>query len=90
MAEVKLWAVGSGEVKPWIKASRDAVKYIKGLDGFRGVHIVPNDGRTMWLFDTLNNAKIARNLMESQGIVCGKHIVDVFVDEKYLAEKGEE
>jgi hypothetical protein len=43
----------------------------------------------MWLFDTLNNAKIARNLMESKGIACGKHIIDVFVDERYLTERRE-
>ena len=82
MSERKLWAVATGEVRPWLKRSREAVEYIKDLDGFVGVH--PVDGCTLWLFDTLNNAKIARNLMLSKGIQCGDNICDVFVDEKYL------
>lgn len=82
MSERKLWAVTTGVVRPWLKRSREAVEYIKDLDGFVGVH--PVDGYTLWLFDTLNNAKIARNLMLSKGIQCGDNICDVFVDEKYL------
>ena len=70
----ELWAVASGQLKPWRRASRDAVKYMGGLDGFVGVHIIPGDGRTLWYFDTLNNAKGARNLMRAKGIPVGVNI----------------
>lgn len=88
MSERKLWTVATGEVDPFKKASRDAVKFISTLHGFVGVH--PLDGYTIWLFDTENNAKIARNKMQGKGIVCGTNICDVYVDEKYLKEQDHE
>lgn len=83
MAEVKCWAIGTGKVNPLFKASRQAANYISNLEGFVGIHIGP-DGRNVWLFDTENHAKVARNMMRSKGIECGKHIGECFVDEKYL------
>ena len=81
--EVRLWTVATGYVDPFKKASRDEVDFIKKLHGFIGVHPVPGRG-TLWLFDTENNAKIARNKMEGKGIVCGRSICDCGVDKKYL------
>ena len=86
MAEVKCYGIGTGRVDLLKKASRDAAKYIKDLDGFIGVHILP-DLRNLWIFDTENNAKRAKNLMESKGIKCGKGIGEIYVDEKYLGGK---
>lgn len=83
MAEVKCYGIGTGAVNPLYKKSRDAVDFIKGLEGFKGVHTIP-DGRNLWIFDTLNHAKVARNMMESKGIICGKEIGEVYVDEQYL------
>ena len=82
MSERKLWTVATGVVNPLVKESRQAVKFISKLHGFVGVH--PVDGYTVWLFDTENNAKIARNKMRNKGIECGTNICDVYVDEKYL------
>ena len=69
-----LWAVASGKIKPWLRKSREAVDYIAGLPGYVAVHIVPEDGRTLWFFETLNDAKGARNLMRSKGIAVGANI----------------
>lgn len=83
MAERKCYAIGTGRIDPWRKASREAVKYIKSLEGFQGVHILP-DLKNLWIFDTENNAKRAKNNMESKGIQCGKNIGEIYVDENYL------
>ena len=87
MSEVKCWAIGTGRVSMMRKASRDAAKYITEQDGFVGVHIVP-DGRTLWLFDSENSAKVARNNAEAMGIKCGTHIGEFFVEDKYLGGKS--
>lgn len=83
MAEIKCYGIGTGCVNPFYKKSREAVEYIAVLDGFMGVHTL-QDGRNLWIFDTLNHAKAARNLMEREGIVCGKEIGEVYVDEQYV------
>lgn len=88
MAERKCWTVATGRTDIFRKASRDAVKYLVKQQGFVGVHIVP-DGRQLFLYDSENHAKIARNMAESKGIVCGKNICECYVDEKYLAKEGE-
>lgn len=86
MAEIKVYAVGTGNVDPLKRKSRQAVKYCSKLNGLVGVHPHYPDG-TLWLFDTENNAKIAKNKMESRGILTGRNICEVFIDEKYLKEK---
>lgn len=73
MAEIKCWGVGTGRVSLLHKASREASKYLSEQNGFVGAHIL-QDGRMLWLYDTENNAKRAKNNAESKGIVCGKHI----------------
>lgn len=71
----KGYTVATGNVNPLLKRSREAVKYIKTLEGFVGVHPTPYG--TLWIFDTKNNAKGARNLMEYNGIQCGTNICEV-------------
>lgn len=83
---MKAYTVATGNVNPLMKRSRQAVKYITKLEGFLGVHPAPPRG-TLWLFDTENNAKIARNKMEDKGIVCGVNICEVEFDEKYIQPK---
>ena len=73
MEKMYVWTVATGEVKIWRKESREAVQYIKTLEGLVGVHPVPGRG-VLWLFDSENNAKGARNLMQSKGIQCGTNI----------------
>lgn len=68
------YGLATGAVKPWIKASRNAVKFMTDQEGFIGVHPTPDCRYTMWFFDTLNNAKRARNRGENKGIQFGYNI----------------
>ena len=67
-----LWSVATGNVNPFMKRSREVVKYISGLEGFKAVH--PNSKGTLWLFDSENHAKAARNLLRMKGVQCGNNI----------------
>ena len=68
-----VWTVAIGNFNPFKKESREAVKFIKDLEGLVAVHPVYPKG-TLLLFDSENNAKGAKNLMEAQGIQCGRNI----------------
>lgn len=89
MSEVKVYTVAIGnpplplESREVRKNAEKAVKFIKGLDGFIGVHPVPPRG-TLCLFRTENDAKIARNRMNAEGIQTGDNICEGFIDEKYV------
>ena len=94
-----LWSVATGNVNPLYKASREAVKYVQTLDGFRAVYPTPNRVGTLWLFDSENNAKGARNLMKSKGIKCGENICRfrqddngkfVFDDPKFTEDRDDD
>lgn len=79
---MKVYTVAVGNVDPTNKYSRKAVEYISKLDGLVGVH--PSYPRgTLILFDTENNAKIARNLMNAKGIQTGRNICEVEIDDRY-------
>ena len=84
--EVKLWAVGTGTVKPWLKKSREAATFITMLDGFVAVHI-PDEYHVAWLFDSEEHAKKAMEDMHEVGIETGKGIGEVFAKKEYL-ERG--
>ena len=73
---VKAWSVAVGNINPLQKASRDAVKYISKLNGFVGFFPHYPHG-TLCFFKTENNAKIARNKMESKGIQTGRNICEM-------------
>lgn len=81
--EVTLWAVATGGVDVLNRESRRAAKFISKLHGFIAIHPV-DYYHILWLFDTENNAKVARNKMEAKDIICGKNICPVYVDQKYL------
>lgn len=70
------YTVATGNVDFLKKSSRDAVKYISQLEGLMGVHPMPPKG-TLWIFDTENNAKKAKNKMEANGIQCGYNITEI-------------
>lgn len=76
---MELWTVATGNVVPWNKKSREALNFIKNLEGFVGAQPHYPYG-TLWFFDSENNAKIARNLMQAKGILCGKNICKVEAD----------
>lgn len=95
MAEVKCWTVAVGNLPmPWHsrkvkKSAKEATHYINGLNGFLGFHPCPPDG-TLCIFDSENNAKRARNLMNAKGILTGTNICEVFVDEMYIQRRAED
>ena len=65
------------------KGMEEAIKYIKKLDGFVGVHPV-DLWHTLLLFDIENNAKGARNLLIAKDIQCANYIVPILIETKYL------
>lgn len=65
------------------KGMKEALEYIKKLDGFVGVHPV-DLWHTLLLFDTENNAKRARNLLRAKDVQCANYIVPILVETKYL------
>ena len=95
MSEVKLYTVAVGNAPmPWHsrkvkKSAEQAIRFIAKLDGFVGVHPMPPRG-TLCLFRTENDAKIARNKMNAEGIKTGNNICECFVDEKYIQGGDEE
>lgn len=82
-----VWTVATGNVDPLKKASRKAVELVKGLEGFVAVHSHYPHG-TLWLFDSLNNAKGARNQMEAKGIQCGTNICRGWINGSILEIEG--
>lgn len=72
--EIIVFALGTGRMIPMLgkmKAMKKAIEFIKAQDGFIGVH--PIDlWHTLIIFDTLNNAKGARNNMKAKGIPVGQ------------------
>ena len=84
---MKVYTVAVGNVNPLSRRSRKAVKFISKLKGLVGVHPHYPDG-TLILFDTENNAKIARNEMNAVGIVTGSNICEVEIDDKYAEREG--
>lgn len=83
MKEVKCWAFGVGNVNPFMKRSRDAVKYISKLEGLVGVHPHYPDG-TLIIFKTKNDAIRGMNDLRAKGIQTGFNIGEVYVEERYL------
>ena len=72
----KLYSVSTGRVDPLMKASRDAVMFISKKEGFIGLHPTPDGNYTLWLFDSVNNAIGAKNLMKYRGIEVGNNICE--------------
>jgi len=55
--------------------------FVKDCDGFTAIHLIIPSG-ILWLYDSLNNAKAAKNIARMQGICCGKNIARFIWDEK--------
>ena len=87
--EVIAFAVGGGSVAPIPgkrKAIKQALDYIQGLEGYLGLYPV-DFWHTLFIFDTLNNAKGAKNLMKFKGIPTGKYVGPVLIPEEFAKEK---
>lgn len=95
--EETCWTVAIGILPmPWhsrkIKKLAEAVlEYLKGVEGFLGVTPMYPNG-TLLIFRTENDAKRAKNRLDSMGVITGSHICEVFVKKEYLqqAKEGEE
>ena len=68
-----LWSVSTGNVNPLHKASLKAAGYMCMQEGFVAVSYEYPHG-TLWLYDTENSAKTARNQARLHGIRCGSNI----------------
>ena len=84
--EIICFAIGAGRVIPKNRKEKKeiakAMKFIMSLDGFLGIY--PHDmDSTAIIFDTLNNAKGAYNLMKAKEISLG-NIVPIMVNKRYL------
>ena len=75
-----LYSIATGMIDITRSSSRAAAEFIKSCEGFIAVHITTRG--ILWLFDSLNNAKIARNKCEGEGMTVGKNIGLFTVDEK--------
>lgn len=91
----ELYSVATGRILIWKKASRDAVRFIQKQKGFVAIAPVDYYGGTLWLFDSLNNAKRARNMMKLKGIGTGDNICrftyedgKLVFDEEYARREG--
>lgn len=80
----EMWGIVTGEVRPWIKESADAARFITSQEGFLAVH--PMDGHTVWFYDSLNHAKAARNRIEAAGGQCGTNISHFVVGDDGIPE----
>lgn len=70
---MELYSVATGNVDPFNTASTEAVKFVKGLPGMVGVH-PGSDRGTLWMFDSLDHARSAKNSMDEAGIITGTNI----------------
>lgn len=68
-----MWSVVTGRISLLNKASRQAVAFMTKCEGFCAIQM-PDEWHTIFLYDSLNNAKGARNRAEANGIKCGKNI----------------
>lgn len=91
----EMYSVATGRILIWKKASRDAVRFIQKQKGFVAIAPVDYYGGTLWLFDSLNNAKQARNMMKLKGIGTGDNICrftyedgKLVFDEEYARGEG--
>lgn len=75
-----LYSIATGMIDITRGSSRAAAEFIKSCEGFVAVHITARG--VLWLFDSLNNAKIARNKCEGEGMTVGKNIALFTADEK--------
>lgn len=79
-----VYAIGAGRIAPklgMMKALRKAIKEIQKCDGFVG--IFPVDlWHTLLVFETLNNAKGAKNVLSAKGMELG-NVVPIMIPKDF-------
>lgn len=80
-----VFTFGTGRIVPKFgmhKQMKAGMDLVKKQDGFLGIH--PIDlWHTLLIFDTLNNAKGARNNLKAKGIGVGQ-VVPILVKKEYI------
>ena len=74
------FALGTGRIIPKLgykKRMKETFDYIKSLDGFYGIYPV-DLWHTMLIFDTLNHAKAAKNMLKFKKVPVG-NVIPVLV-----------
>lgn len=83
-----LYSVSTSFIKPGTPEADSLLNFARGQGGLESVH-VEKDG-IIWLYDSLNNAKIARNIIEAAGFRCGKNICRFRIEDRDLVYEGVE
>lgn len=85
LGQVIIYALGAGRIIPKFgkaKAQKKAMKFIEKQKGFVGVHLV-DLWHTLLLYETLNDAKGAKNELKFYNVSVGQ-IVPCLVNEEQL------
>lgn len=71
------------------KQARQVSDFLNSLDGILGIHMVDRY-HTLLAFETLNQAKIARNRIKAEGNPVGDHIMNAEIseDRQMITVKG--
>ena len=86
MSEVKAYTVAIGNFSiPFTRDQKKLIKIIEKFDGFYGLHPAYPYG-TLLIFKTENDAKRARNELDSLGVQTGNNICEVFIPSEYAKE----
>lgn len=70
----KLYALATGRISVFRKASREAASLVSKQPGFVAVYPDAEHSATLWYFDSENAAKRARNVCQAQGIQFGANV----------------
>jgi len=90
MTEVKAYTVAIGNFSiPFTRDQKKILKIIKNLDGFYGLQPHYPHG-TLLIFKSENDAKRAKNQLDSLGILTGKNICEVFIPSEYAKTKEDD
>lgn len=79
--EVVCYGIGIGNLT--LPPVKKALGFIQGLDGFVAFYPYWPHG-TVCVFRTLNEAKVAKNLMQAKGIKTGREIAEMFIEKQYV------
>lgn len=92
--EMICFAFGVGRMVPLLtdslmlrRSMKKALKYIKGFDGFLGIHPLSLE-KNLLIFDTLNNAKGGRNLLKTKDVAVGE-IAPILVYKDQIGRENE-
>ena len=85
-SQIRAYAFAVGNFEPFNKKSRAAMRIINKQEGLIGIHPEYPRG-TVLVFATENDAKIARNRLDFEGVKTGSDICECFVEKKYVPKK---